>query len=210
MINSSSLALQRLTPDMGAIRIQVAFADTISSLSFQTSESSTGAIFISINTTNNQINEVVRIFLLLSPSGTPSVAPSSLVSLATSRSVIAKTSIAKPTRTPTPLPTGATVQCTDAASCSNDVIKSLTDQGVKPCVDISDSCGNNVDCFTSTDAGASSKCKAAAEYKLVVTKESSKKDQELNVLSNTVTTHSCLYCTLQFLKSNNREFLSVS
>ena len=58
--------------------------------------------------------------------------------------------------------------------------------GKDPCENITSSCGDNTDCFASSKAGATSKCKPAANYVLKLTSKTAKESQELTVYSTGV------------------------
>eukprot|EP01102_Stenamoeba_stenopodia_P009003 TRINITY_DN2640_c0_g1_i2.p1 TRINITY_DN2640_c0_g1~~TRINITY_DN2640_c0_g1_i2.p1 ORF type:complete len:649 (-),score=74.35 TRINITY_DN2640_c0_g1_i2:16-1962(-) len=118
-------------------------------------------------------------FLIVS--ATPSASPA--VSGSTSPASATKTKTSTPTPTSSEL--DQEVTCTEANSCTSDVVQSLRNEGYDPCEDTTGSCGENTKCFDSSKGGATSKCKSAADYNIKITKSSSKKDQQLTVFSTT-------------------------
>jgi len=158
--------------------------DLLSLLSFEAFDSP-GSIIFRLTTTDTQLEQIATIDILLpSPIETLSTIPTPSIEQSPPLSELPTKE--PPIPTPTEINPGDEVKCTDADSCSEIIIDSLRDQGVEPCTDISDPCGNKDDCFDSSDGGATSSCKPAADYKVVITKETAKKEQEITVLSTTV------------------------
>jgi len=161
----------------------------LASMMFTLTDPVMGNVSFAITTSNSVIQELIQFLATPPPSESPSLSSFPSTSTTPASTVVISPPMSSSSSPPkaTSSPTNQdVVECTSAEGCTLDVVKYLKDKGIAPCVDISKSCGNDVDCFSLSDSGATSKCKPAADYKVAITKETAKKEQKLTIFSQTV------------------------